>query len=87
MKYPNWHDYTQEQKWDALREELSLETHNGTTKEDLLNVMKFQDEYVKHLQTEVSELENKCGDIVTWLIYNGHGDIGRMVKYEFDIND
>lgn len=41
MKYPNWDGYTDEQKDKAVAEELRLETHNGTTKDDLLNIIRY----------------------------------------------
>ena len=41
MKYPNWDGYTDEQKDKAVAEELRLETHNGTTKGDLLNIIRY----------------------------------------------
>jgi len=47
MKYPNWDAYTDEQKDWAVAEELRLETHNGTTKEDLLNIIRYLPAKVK----------------------------------------
>lgn len=41
MKYQNWDGYTDEQKNKAVAEELRLETHNGTTKDDLLNIIRY----------------------------------------------
>jgi hypothetical protein len=32
---------TEEQKIKAAQEEVNLETHNGTTKDDLLNILKW----------------------------------------------
>lgn len=40
MKY-NWDKMTETQKIKAIQEEVELETHNGTTKDDLLNMVKF----------------------------------------------
>ena len=40
MKY-NWSEMNEEQKLKAFRDEAELETHNGTTKEDLVNILKF----------------------------------------------
>ncbi len=42
MKFQNWDTLTQEQKQFAVSEELRLVTHNGTTREDLLNCLRFQ---------------------------------------------
>ena len=40
MKY-NWESMTDEQKARAIKRELELETHNGTTKDDLLNMLRW----------------------------------------------
>ena len=40
MKY-NWESMTDEQKEKAIRREIELETHNGTTKDDLLNMLRW----------------------------------------------
>lgn len=41
MKYPSWDEYTESQKIRAVEREISLVTHNGTTKDDLLNIVKW----------------------------------------------
>lgn len=56
MKYPNWDAYTDEQKDKAVAEELRLETHNGTTKDDLLNIIRYLAAKVK----EAARSGNKC---------------------------
>jgi hypothetical protein len=40
MKYP-WSKMTETQKILAITEEMELDTHNGTTKEDLLNMVRW----------------------------------------------
>ena len=40
MKY-NWESMTDEQKATAIKRELELDTHNGTTKDDLLNMLRW----------------------------------------------
>ncbi|WP_054692438.1 hypothetical protein [Syntrophomonas palmitatica] len=40
MKY-NWTEMTEDQKMAAVKEEMSLVTHNGTTKEDFVEIMRF----------------------------------------------
>uniref|UniRef100_A0A6H2A389 Uncharacterized protein n=1 Tax=viral metagenome TaxID=1070528 RepID=A0A6H2A389_9ZZZZ len=40
MKY-NWDNMTEQQKIKAVQEEIGLDTHNGTTKDDLLNILKW----------------------------------------------
>jgi hypothetical protein len=41
MKYSKWNDYTDYQKQLAITRELELDSHNGTTKADLLNMIHF----------------------------------------------
>lgn len=40
MKY-NWEHMTESQKVRAAQEEIRLITHNATTKDDLLNILKW----------------------------------------------
>lgn len=40
MKY-DWKSMADDNKHDAIAEELRLKTHNGTTKDDLLEAMRF----------------------------------------------
>ncbi len=40
MKYP-WDKMTEQQKIKACQEEIDLVTHNGTTKDDLLNILRW----------------------------------------------
>lgn len=41
MKYDNWETMSETAKVKAVQHELSLETHNGTTKGDLLLMLKW----------------------------------------------
>jgi NTP pyrophosphatase (non-canonical NTP hydrolase) len=40
MKY-NWDKMNDTQKASAIRKEMELDTHNGTTKDDLLNMLRW----------------------------------------------
>lgn len=40
MKY-NWNNMTEQQKIRATEHEIRLVTHNGTTKEDLINILRW----------------------------------------------
>lgn len=40
MKY-NWSKMSEQQRIKAVQRELDLETHNGTTKDDLLNIIRW----------------------------------------------
>lgn len=40
-KFPNWNDLPDEKKIIAVKTELELVTHMATTKEDLLDMIKF----------------------------------------------
>ena len=41
MKYQKWDELDEYQKIKAVQDELDLVTHNGTTKDDLLNIIKW----------------------------------------------
>ena len=41
MKYQNWEKLSESQKIKATQDEVNLVTHNGTTKDDLLNIVKW----------------------------------------------
>ena len=41
MKYPNWESLTDKQKCKIAVYEAELDTHNGTTKDDMVNIIKF----------------------------------------------
>ena len=61
MKYPNWSKYDDPTKWRAVSEEIKLDTHNGTTKDDFLNIVKFLAKEVIKLQAKVYDLEELSG--------------------------
>ena len=50
MKY-NWEEMTETQKIKAIKQEVELDTHNGTTKEDLVNMVKYMFEQFE-IQTQ-----------------------------------
>ena len=59
MKY-NWDEMTEAQKIKAVEHELDLPTHNGTTKDDLLNILrwlweKFEVEYIDNPEPDKGE--------------------------------
>jgi hypothetical protein len=41
MKYLNWHELTEKQKIVAFGKEIELATHNATSKDDLLNMLRW----------------------------------------------
>lgn len=41
MKYKHWDEYSDAQRWKISKYEAALETHNATTKEDMMNIIKF----------------------------------------------
>lgn len=51
MKYPFWNEYDDERKWKVIEQEIELETHNGTTKDDLLNMMLFMRDQIRAVRT------------------------------------
>ena len=59
MKYPNWEDYTDEQKQNAVKQELRLDTHNGTTKDDLLIIIRYMDGENNRLKRTVDKLQEE----------------------------
>lgn len=59
MKYPKWNEYSNSTKWKAVADEVELETHNGTTKADLVNIIKFLAGESARLQARVYELEER----------------------------
>ncbi len=58
MKY-DWCNMTEEEKRLAVKCEMVLVTHNGTTKDDFINIMKFQ-------QKEIESLELDVDQHITW---------------------
>ena len=56
MKYQFWDEYDNEKKWKAIEHEIKLETHNGTTKDDLLNMMFFMRDQIRGVRLLESRL-------------------------------
>jgi len=61
MKYPNFEQYDKSKKIKAVAEELRIDTHNGTTKDDFLNMIRFLAKEVVELQAKVYDLEESTG--------------------------
>jgi len=59
MKHPGWREYTSGTRWRAIADELMLETNNGTSKADLMNMVRFLAAEAGRLQAKVYELEEK----------------------------
>lgn len=57
MKYPKWKEYSDGAKWRAISDEVALETHNGTTKLDFINIVRFLAGEAMRLQARIYELE------------------------------
>lgn len=53
MKY-DWENMSAEQKQKAFYQEALLETHNGTTKQDLVNIIQWLYDYYDF---DISEVE------------------------------
>ena len=60
MKYPNWETYTDEQKQNAVKQELRLDTHNGTTKDDFVNIIYYLSQENNKLKEENARLRRIC---------------------------
>lgn len=41
MKYDNWDNMSDAHRWECAKRESWLETHNGTSKDDLVNIIRF----------------------------------------------
>jgi hypothetical protein len=48
-----------EQKQNAVKQELRLDTHNGTTKDDLLNTIRYMDGENNRLKRTVDKLQEE----------------------------
>ena len=53
MKY-NWDEMEDAQKMRAVEEEMRLTTHNGTTKDDLVEIMRFLSRQLAECQRALS---------------------------------
>lgn len=49
MKY-NWDNFNDDTKRLAVKREMELVTHNGTTKDDFVNIMRFQQQEIERLE-------------------------------------
>jgi hypothetical protein len=58
MKYQNWDTYTDEMKQKAAEAESLLDTHNGTTKDDLINIMCYLHKENDRLRRICASYEN-----------------------------
>jgi hypothetical protein len=63
MKY-NWDKMTEQQKIKAVQHEIDLETHNGTTKDDLLNIIRWL--WDKFEVVEVNDCKESTLEGQTW---------------------
>lgn len=66
MKY-RWEIMNDEDKRWAVKEEMRLVTHNGTTKDDFVEIMRFQAAEIERLQAELAQsvrLPCKNGDTI-----------------------
>lgn len=87
MKYA-WDSLTESQKVKAVQEEIRLVTHNGTTKDDLINMIRWL--WDKFEVEDVNKPQNKqCGkaEIVmgkcmglTWIDGDNDGDNDEPVE-------
>ena len=56
MKY-DWKNMTEEQKAQAARCEANLPTHMGTTKEELVDIIRWQ-------QAQIEEIRSWCSEYI-----------------------
>ena len=59
MKYKHWDEYSDAKRWEVSKKEATLETNNETTKEDLINIIKFLVQIADPYTTEDLEDEWK----------------------------
>lgn len=79
MKYPKWDEYTEEQKFEALYHELNLDTHKGTTKEDLLNILNFVVEYNHCLEANESSITGVLIEIKELIQH--YGEVNLLINF------
>ena len=58
MKYICLERYTEARKWHIAHKEASMETHNATTKEDMINMIRFLVDCVDPNLREEFDFEN-----------------------------
>lgn len=63
MKYKHWDEYTDAERWEVSKE-VVLEINNGTTKEDLNNIINFLVQIADPYTTE--DLVDEVKKPVTW---------------------
>jgi hypothetical protein len=68
MKYQNWAEYDAEKKLKALYQEAKLETNNGTTKQDLTNIVKFAAKEIFNLDIRLDFSNSALSEIREWCI-------------------
>ena len=61
MKYKHWDEYSDAKRWEVSKKEAALETNNGTTKEDLNNIIKFLVQIADPYTTEDLEEQSLIG--------------------------
>lgn len=59
MKYKWWERYTEARKWQIAHKEANMETHNATTKEDMINMIRFLVDCVDPNLREEFDFENR----------------------------
>ena len=64
MKYKHWDEYSDAKRWEVSKKEAALETNNGTTKEDLNNIINFLVQIADPYTTE--DLVDEVKKPVTW---------------------
>lgn len=81
MKYKHWDEYSDAKRWEVSKKEAALETNNGTTKEDLNNIIKFLVQIADPYTTE--DLVDEVKKPVTWQEAIQAWADGKMVSYKY----
>lgn len=63
MKYKNWDDLRDAERWTISQKEANMETHNATTKEDMINIIKFLVQIADHQLVTEFEFEE---EVMKW---------------------
>lgn len=58
MKYKHWDEYSDAKRWEISKKEAALETNNATTKEDMINMIRFLVDCVDPNLREEFDFEN-----------------------------
>lgn len=71
MKY-DWNNLSEEQKQLAVKREMELVTHNGTTKDDFINIMRFlqgtieaQQQEIEHIQAQAATMREALNEAIS----------------------